>query len=152
MGLLKIDYQSPESGPRRSVMNRIPRWLIYGPLALLIILALSVAALVPQIGNGGRHPMTKSSAAFFDISNLQVAVQAFHDDVGRYPTTAEGLSALVSAPPGATGWKHFYIDGIPSDPWGNEYLYAQPGTGSKPFDIISRGSDGVQGTSDDITN
>ena len=74
--------------------------------------------------------------------------------MGRYPTTEEGLNALLKAPEGTEDrWAGPYVRDIPKDPWGNEYQYAFPATRSRDaYDIWSMGPDGKNNTDDDIGN
>jgi general secretion pathway protein G len=85
-----------------------------------------------------------------DLSNLKVALDAFQIDNGRYPTTREGLRALIEAPPGLSTWTHAYIDKLPIDRWGTPYMYRCPGKNGNDFDVFSCGPDGVPGTADDV--
>jgi type II secretion system protein G len=85
------------------------------------------------------------------------ALQAYKNDVGQYPTTAQGLQALISKPDGVRGWKGPYLTnkGMLMDPWGNPYQYACPSTHGQPtsqYDCWSFGPDGQNGTADDIGN
>jgi len=66
----------------------------------------------------------------------------------RYPTTSEGLNALVSNPGSAKNWNQ-YLANKPKDPWGNEYQYLSPGQKNKDFDVWSNGADGAAGGTDD---
>ncbi len=80
------------------------------------------------------------------------ALERFRLDVGRYPSTAEGLAALLQAPAAATGWGGPYLDRLSLDPWGRDYHYACPGIRShRPYDIWSLGPDASL-SSDDIGN
>jgi len=92
--------------------------------------------------------------AVTQIDNFKAALNMFEVDCGRYPTTEEGLQALIEQPPGVEGWKQPYIEGkVPSDPWGNPYLYRCPGLHNhEEFDLFSYGPDGKPGTADDIDN
>lgn len=74
--------------------------------------------------------------------------------MGRYPTTSEGLEALVKKPANAEGWQQAYLKrDVPLDPWGNEYIYRYPGQYNEDgYDLYSYGPDGKQGGGDDITN
>jgi len=94
------------------------------------------------------------TAAHIDIANLEVALDAFEIDTGRYPTSSEGLGALVQEPNNVTNWRGPYIKrGNPTDPWGNAYIYKQPGQYNQyGYDIYSYGPDGQQGGDDDIDN
>jgi general secretion pathway protein G len=92
----------------------------------------------------------KAEAAKVQVDALSSAVDAFHLDVGRSPTAAEGLQALLTAPAGATHWDGPYIKRSDSlvDPWGNRYLYRLPGQHSE-FDVYTLGADGKEGGEDD---
>ena len=80
-----------------------------------------------------------------DVQVLEQAAEMFKLDVGRYPSTSEGLVALVEKPGSADGWNGPYLkSGVPLDPWKNEYLYENPGTRAE-IEIISLGQDGAQG-------
>ena len=71
-------------------------------------------------------------------------MELFKLDVGRYPTTEEGLDALMKRPGSVNGWNGPYLKGeLPKDPWGNAYRYANPSNGN--FEIVSLGSDGAPG-------
>jgi len=85
-----------------------------------------------------------------DINTYSIALHAFQLDVGRYPTTAEGLKALIQKPAKATGWKSAYIEKIRQDPWGHPYQYVSPGAGGEDFTVTSAGPDGKPSTADDI--
>ncbi len=89
-------------------------------------------------------------------SNIAVALDMFEVDNGLYPTTEQGLAALIEKPTTSAGsdkWNGPYLKGgIPKDPWGRQYVYRCPGVNSKDYDLCSVGRDGVEGTVDDITN
>lgn len=85
-----------------------------------------------------------------DIDFLSTSIDEFEVDTGRYPTTREGLSALVKKPAAdLAGWTHPYIERLPVDPWGHPYRYVAEGRG---FHVFSCGPDGKPGTADDIRN
>jgi general secretion pathway protein G len=85
-------------------------------------------------------------AAKIQIQSFASALDLFYLDAGRYPTTAEGLAALVKPAAGVTAWNGPYLKGgnVPNDPWGTPYLYRSPGQ-RNPYEIISYGSDGQEG-------
>jgi type II secretion system protein G len=87
------------------------------------------------------------------LINIRQAIVNFEVDNGRYPTTAEGLAALLKAPDAAKAtWRGPYLDKLPADPWGHPYLYRFPGTDdTTDFDLRSTGPDGKENTPDDIT-
>jgi general secretion pathway protein G len=86
---------------------------------------------------------------------MEVALDAFEIDLSRYPTTAEGLKALVEKPASdASEWQQAYLKrDIPKDPWGNDYVYRYPGQyNENGYDLYSLGPDRKLGGDDDITN
>ena len=88
----------------------------------------------------------KTDSAKLQIEQFGGGLDLFHLEVGRYPTTDEGLEALVQAPPGTDGWNGPYLKKkqVPKDPWGNEYHYKSPGDHG-PYDLYSLGSDNAEG-------
>jgi general secretion pathway protein G len=108
-------------------------------LAILGFLAAMATPLVLKYLDTSRISTAKS-----EVANISSALEMFKFDVGRYPTTTEGLSALVKAPPGADNWNGPYLKkqaGI-VDPWGRPYNYRSPGEHGD-FDLYSYGSSGA---------
>jgi general secretion pathway protein G len=91
-------------------------------------------------------------AALREIARFAAALETFSLDLGRFPTTAEGLQALLEPPASnAEGWKGPYLRQVPKDPWGSDYRYKHPAQGSqRDYDVYSVGPDRVEGTADDI--
>lgn len=89
---------------------------------------------------------SKSKAAAIQIQSLSSALDLYYLDMGRYPTSAEGLAALVRRPAGASSWNGPYLknNAVPLDPWGRPYRYKAPGDHG-PYDIVSLGGDGQEG-------
>ncbi len=121
-------------------------------LLVLVILSVLAAVVVPKYVK--RSEQARVTAARTQISYLETALDAFEIDTGRFPTSQEGLDALVTPPPGLEGWQSAYIKrGVPNDPWGHPYIYQYPGEhNSDGYDIHSFGADGQDGTADDIDN
>ncbi len=121
-------------------------------LLVLVILATLAAVVVPKFTK--RSEQARITAARTDIANLEVALDAFEIDTGRYPTTEEGLGALLEQPTDVREWHGPYIKrGVPSDPWGNLYVYRAPGQhNTSGYDLHSFGPDGQDGGGDDIDN
>ena len=121
-------------------------------LLVLVILAALAAVVVPKFTR--RSEQAKVTAASTDVSNIEVALDAFEVDCGRHPTTEEGLRALLEQPSNAAGWKGPYLKkGMPKDPWGNPYLYRCPGQHNVDgYDLYSWGPNGQEGGGDDIDN
>jgi len=112
--------------------------LIVVMVILGMLAALVFPKLLPKVGKG------RQSAAKTQIELLGQALDQFRLDTGRYPTTAEGLNALL-VDPGLPGWDGPYLKkGVPNDPWGRPYNYECPGTHGD-YDLISYGSDGAPG-------
>jgi general secretion pathway protein G len=116
-------------------------------LVVLVIIGLLAALVGPSLYQ--RIKPAKQSAASAQISNFSTALDTFFVDVGRYPTTQEGLLALRKKPDGVAKWNGPYVKKeIPLDPWGNPYQYRAPGRNGG-FDIISFGADGREGGEDE---
>ncbi len=113
-------------------------------LVVLVILGLIGSIAGPKIMN--YFGEAKSKTAKIQIEQFGQTLDLFKINVGRYPTTAEGLGALVQAPSGASSWAGPYLrtKNVPKDPWGNEYKYTSPGQHG-PYDILSLGADGREG-------
>jgi general secretion pathway protein G len=121
-------------------------------LLVLVILATLAAIVTPKFTR--RSEQARITAARTQIAQLEVALDAFEIDIGRYPSNNEGLKALVEKPSDAEGWQQPYIKrDVPKDPWGNEYVYRYPGQyNEEGYDLYSFGPDRKQGGDDDITN
>ena len=112
-------------------------------LVVLAIISLLAGLVGPSVLNqlGG----AKTKTALVQIKDLEQALEMYKLDVGRYPSSSEGLDALVDKPGSADGWNGPYLkSGVPQDPWKNEYHYVYPGTHAE-VDIFSLGQDGAQG-------
>jgi general secretion pathway protein G len=117
-------------------------------IVVVVILALLAAVVGPKIA--GKLSQSKEKIAKIQISQLEGALQYFSFEIGRYPTTAEGLEALVRDPGTSEAWKGPYLEKeLPKDPWQKPYVYRYPGTHGD-FDLFSVGPDGIEGTEDDI--
>jgi len=126
-------------------------------IEILVVLVL-IGIVMGIVGSNflGRGEKAKADAAKIEIGQISQSLDLFKLEVGRYPSTQEGLQALIAAPAGVTNWNGPYWkkQSVPKDPWGNEYKYAAPGQ-SGPYDIISLGADGKEGgegVNKDITN
>ncbi|MFW5857082.1 MAG: type II secretion system major pseudopilin GspG [Planctomycetota bacterium] len=115
---------------------------------MVVVVILGILASVVVVNIHGHADKAKREAARSSIQSILQAVQLFKLDTGKYPSTSEGLEALVKDP-GVKGWKEGgYISGgrVPKDPWGNDFIYIHPGHGNQP-DIVSYGADGREGGS-----
>lgn len=113
-------------------------------LVVLAILGLLMGLVGPQVLN--RLGGAKTDTAALQIRDLEQSLELYKLDVGRYPTTDQGLQALVAAPQGVVGWNGPYLkkSEVPLDPWRNEYQYTYPGERGE-VDIFSLGQDGSPG-------
>lgn len=121
-------------------------------IALIAILAtLSITGLQNIFG-----AKQEETASIFVNQSMKTPLIAYRTAIGAYPTTAEGLNALINPPSGKEArWKGPYVDGkvIPMDPWNNPYQYKSPGTHNpRGYDVWSIGPDQTDGTADDIGN
>lgn len=122
-------------------------------LMLVVIIIGALAAMVlPRLT--GRSEQARESAAKADIkANIATGLKLFELDTGSFPSTEEGLKALLSNPGSATNWKGPYLEVNPLDPWGREYKYVSPGNHRpQDYDLYSLGKDGKEGGNDDIVN
>jgi general secretion pathway protein G len=118
-------------------------------LVVLVIIGLLAAFVGPILYQ--RISPAKQTAARSQIEGFVTALDIYLVDMGQYPTTEQGLAALRSNP-GGPGWNGPYLrKEIPLDPWGNPYVYRAPGR-SGGFEIVSYGSDGLEGGSDDAAD
>jgi general secretion pathway protein G len=112
-------------------------------LVVLAILGLLMSLVGPRVLNQLGGAKTKTAA--IQIKDLEQALEMYKLDVGRFPTTDQGLEALVSKPEGVAGWNGPYLKSdVPLDPWKNEYHYNYPGEHAE-LDIFSYGQDGSSG-------
>jgi general secretion pathway protein G len=96
----------------------------------------------------GNDDKARVTLAKQDIMALSQALDLFKLDNRRYPSTDQGLDALVNAPDGADSWApNGYIKKLKDDPWGNPYQYVSPGSDG-PYDLFSLGADGIEGGTD----
>ncbi|WP_186294221.1 type II secretion system major pseudopilin GspG [Bradyrhizobium guangdongense] len=114
-------------------------------LVVITIIGLIMALVGPRVLNYLGE--SKAKAAKIQIESFSSALDLYYLDIGRYPTTNEGLAALTRGN-NLPGWNGPYLRGgmVPNDPWGHGYVYRSPGERS-PYDIISLGSDGQEGGS-----
>ena len=117
-------------------------------MVVIVILGVLAALIVPSVI--GRPDEARAVAAKQDVGTILQALKLYRLDNHRYPTTEQGLQALVSPPviaPAAPSWKNGgYLERLPKDPWGNPYQYLNPGVRGE-IDVFSYGADGAAGGS-----
>ena len=120
-----------------------------GMTLIEILVVLVLIAIVMGIVGGnfiGQGEEAKRKAAAIEIGQIGQALDLYKLEIGRYPTTQEGLQSLITAPTGTANWNGPYWKKatLPKDPWTNEYKYTSPGA-KGAYDIISFGADGKEG-------
>ena len=114
-------------------------------MVVIVILGVLAALVVPNVmGKAGEARM---KAARVDLKGIETALDLYRMDNFSYPSTDQGLEALVSKPSGfpePKNWNQPYLKKAPKDPWGNPYEYIAPGTNG-PYDLFSLGADGKPG-------
>ncbi len=144
------------------VANRTPTFPLkrsgFTLLELLVVIVI-IGMLAAYVGPKYFAQLGKSSVtiAKAQIEGFSKALDTYRLDMGRYPTTEQGLAVLHAKPSeGAEKWNGPYLSkAVPNDPWGHPYVYRNPGSQGAAFDIVSLGSDGQPGGSGeaaDITN
>jgi len=127
-------------------------------MVVIVILGILATLIVPRLME--RPGQAKQVKAKIQIESFETAIKLYKLDNGSYPTTEQGLQALVEAPTTGTVPAKYPSGGylekgkLPKDPWGNDYVFLAPGIHG-PFDIISYGADGIEGgegESKDINN
>src|ERR1700692_4090255 len=121
-------------------------------LVVITIIGLIMGLIGPRALN--YLSAAKVKAAKIQMQSFSGAIDLFYLDAGRFPSTSEGLSALMQRTPGVAAWNGPYLKGnsLPNDPWNHPYLYRAPGDRA-PYEILSYGSDGQEGgrgNADDI--
>ena len=112
-------------------------------LVVLAILTMLAGLVGPRVL--GMLGGAKSKTAAVQISEIEKALEVYKLDVGRFPTSEEGLDALVKKPGSANGWNGPYVKGgVPTDPWSHPYRYANPGANGG-IEIVTHGADGAPG-------
>jgi general secretion pathway protein G len=142
---------------RRSLATLRRGFTLLEILVVLAIIGLLVGLAVKNVDRIFGDSQA-SIASIFVNDTLKTSLVTYRIDMGDYPSTTEGLEALVAAPQGkGDRWKRPYVEvkggKMPTDPWGEPYGYRYPGTRNKNgYDLFSKGPDKTEGTEDDIGN
>jgi general secretion pathway protein G len=130
-------------------MHRSRGFTLLELLVVILIIGLLTGIVAPRfLGQVGKSEVTAARA---QLDALDKALQGYRMDTGRYPTTAQGLRALVQQPSDEPRWRGPYLQGdVPADPWGSAYQYRTPGVAGRDYDLVSFGRDrAVGGNGDD---
>jgi general secretion pathway protein G len=135
--------------PRKRIHSNRKGFTLIELMIVIVILGILAWQLYPRIME--RPEDARRVKATMDIKALESALKLYKIDCGSYPTTEQGLMALLKKPeipPIPAKWRDGgYLDGtaVPKDPWGNPYYYVSPTADGKDYEIISYGSDGELG-------
>src|SRR6266436_3701785 len=131
----------PRARRRRAARHGESGFTLVEILVVITIIGMIMALVGPRVLNYLGE--SKVKAARIQIESLSSALDLYYLDVGRYPSTSEGLAALAQQPGGVQGWNGPYLrsGAVPSDPWGHSYAYRSPGEHGS-FDIVSHGAHG----------
>jgi general secretion pathway protein G len=145
-----MKFKQGESGLRRRLWQSRGFTLVE-MLLVLMILALLAGIVYPSMVN--HHKAAMVTTASLQIKSFEHALEIFELDNGQFPKGSAGLQQLVQRPANLPNWKGPYVDHIPKDPWGNDYVYVSPGH-HRPngFDLMSYGEAGPGATDDGIIN
>lgn len=135
--------------------NRTGAFTLVELMAVIVIIGVLAAVVLQRFV--AQAEAAKRTTTLAQIKIVKAALVSFKLNSGRYPTTAEGISALLTKPADYTGdWpKGGYLEAMPKDAWGREFVYKCPGSDGKDYDVVSYGADGKAGGEDensDITN
>ena len=137
--------------PGSHIVNNRRGFTLIELMVVIVILGILAGLIVPRIM--GRPEQAKKLKARMQIESIGTALKLYKLDNGAYPTTEQGLQALVEVPSSGNVPKNWRKGGylekgkVPNDPWGNDFVYLSPGI-HDDFDIISYGADGVSGGED----
>ncbi len=117
-------------------------------LVVILIIGLLTGIVAPRfLGQISRSEVTTARA---QLDAIDKALQSYRIDTGRFPTTAQGLKALVTQPSDEPRWRGPYMQGeVPLDPWGTAYQYRTPGQNGKDYELLSFGKDRAAGGAGD---
>jgi len=121
-------------------------------MLVVVIIGILAAVIGPRLS--GKTNTAKIKATKSSIESLKTVLGMFEMHAGRYPTTDEGLQALLEKPGDLNDdeWDGPYLKEWPKDSFGEDFIYRSPGEVNADFDLISKGPDKKEGTDDDITN
>ncbi|WP_363352159.1 type II secretion system major pseudopilin GspG [Methylocystis echinoides] len=143
-----LERSIKSTGGRARLKPPLSRRAGFTLVEMLVVLAI-IGSIVGLVGPRVLNYLSESrvKTAQIQMENIASALDLFYLDAGRYPTTEEGLTALVQRPAAISSWSGPYLKGnaVPQDPWGHPYLYRAPGRNG-PYDVASMGPEGREGS------
>jgi len=136
----------PATSRSRRTLARARGFTLIEIMVVVVIIAILGSLIAPQIMS--RIDEARVTKAKTDLKVLESALDLYRMDNYRYPTTDQGLQALVQKPndPNLKNWRaDGYVKQLMKDPWNNDYVYVSPGTNGAPYDLYSLGADGQPG-------
>jgi len=144
--IFQRDSQQFSTTDRKSTRERPKGFTLIELMVVIVILGILAGLIVPRLTD--KPDKARVVKAKMQIENLAMALKQFKLDNGFYPSTEQGLKALVKEPSIGKDPRNYpergYMSQIPEDPWGNEYVYIAPGEHDE-FDLLSLGADGEEG-------
>ncbi|MCX7047776.1 MAG: type II secretion system major pseudopilin GspG [Candidatus Sumerlaeota bacterium] len=145
----RIKHATLKGKSAQTQKRRFSKTEIMLVVLILGVLMFVVAPNIPSFNNAKRQLETTRQ----QMENIEMALRLYYARLGQYPSDAQGLRALKTCPleidPGKWG-RRPYLESIPKDAWGHDFVYHSPGKDSHEYDLISPGKDGQEGTADDI--
>lgn len=138
-----LNYRTPDNTPALGGYTLTRREKILAIIALCMVCLLAYSLTF-------RSHISPNTLARVGLVQIKAGLEMFVDENKRYPTTAEGLTALVTNPGNLEHWERT-LDKLPIDSWGHPYIYRGPSQNGLAFDLLSAGPDGKEGTADDVT-
>ena len=130
---------------KKSLRGRMQGFSLIEIIVVITIIGLIVGWAATAIF--GKQDQAQGRIAKSKITALGGVLDLYKLDTGKYPTTNDGLKALLASPSGTTGWNGPYVKNADElkDPWKNDLIYRAPGTDNRPYEIVSLGADGQEG-------
>ncbi len=133
---------------RTALLKRTRRAAGFTLIEIIIVITI-IGLIVAWAGNRifGQADNAQARIAKAKVASLAATLDQYKLDTGKYPSTSDGLRALLQAPAGVSNWTGPYVKNADElkDPWKNDYVYKSPGDSNRPFEITSYGSDGKEG-------
>jgi general secretion pathway protein G len=140
-----MKHSETQISPARRRRSRVRGQRGFTLVEMLVVITI-IGLIMSLVGPRVLGYLGESKVKAAKIQSFSSTLDLFYLDAGRYPTSSEGLAALVKPAPGLTAWNGPYLKGgsVPNDPWGKPYVYRSPGE-RRAYEIVSFGADGQEG-------